>query len=192
MKASVIHMTESTIDSQQIISCIEKRAENLFLTRQYQCSEAVTTVINSGFSGDLSPESAMGVASGLAEGMGGSGCTCGALTGGIVALGLFLGRKQPGIRNADIIMKASRAFHEHFKDKFGLPCCRLLTKDVVNGSNEHFLKCADQTRWAAGQVAQLIIRYHPEVVGKVNWKYLRRNESPFQAGIKKIMNTLRS
>ncbi|MFO7554270.1 MAG: C-GCAxxG-C-C family protein [Desulfobacterales bacterium] len=86
-------------DIEALLHKIRLRTENLFMTRQLMCSEAVLTVLNRGLKGGLAPEIAVRITSGLAEGFEGSGCTCGALSAGVIALGLFLGRNGPGILN---------------------------------------------------------------------------------------------
>ena len=55
---------------EELLKQIEKRAENLFLTRQLQCAEAVMAVLNQGLGGDLPPEMAVRLASALPEGLG--------------------------------------------------------------------------------------------------------------------------
>ncbi|MBT3258412.1 MAG: C_GCAxxG_C_C family protein [Deltaproteobacteria bacterium] len=57
-------------------------------------------VLNQSLNGGLPPEMAIRLASGLPEGSGRSGCTCDALSGGVIALGLFLGRDTPGPLNS--------------------------------------------------------------------------------------------
>ena len=41
------------------------------------------------------PEDVIGMASAMSVGAGRSGCMCGALNGGILALGMFFGRTEP-------------------------------------------------------------------------------------------------
>ena len=106
-----------TIES--LIHLIEIKKQNLFVTKQLMCSEAVLTVINQTFSGGLEPDMVIRLTSGLPEGIGGSGCTCGALTGGVISLGLFLGRDKPGFFNNIKIMNASKELHDSFKSRFG-------------------------------------------------------------------------
>jgi len=112
----------------QLLDCIETRAENLFLTRQLQCAEAVMVVLNQGLGGDLPQELAVRLASALPEGLGRRGCLCGALNGGALALGLFMGRNGPGYRNGATVRKAVGALHDQFKAAYKAACCRVLTK----------------------------------------------------------------
>ena len=83
---------------EELQEIIRKRAFNLMFTGGMMCSEAVLSVLNQGLGGGLSPDLAMKVAAGFAEGIGGSGCTCGALTGGGDLLGSFSFPKQFKLR----------------------------------------------------------------------------------------------
>ena len=128
--------------AETLVNKIRQRTENLFMTGQLMCSEAVLTVLNQGLKGGLAPEIAVRITSGLPEGFGRSGCTCGALSAGVIALGLFLGRNGPGILNNRTVYAASRELHERFKTKFGSTCCRVLTKNIELGTKHHFRFCA--------------------------------------------------
>jgi len=114
---------------------LKKHAEELYRNGDYLCSEAVFTVINDYLGQPLPPDAVM-VTSGFPVGIGGSGCTCGALSGAIAALGLKYGRKEPG-QNNEKVMALSRELHDEFKKQFGSTCCRVLIKDFAFGSQEH-------------------------------------------------------
>jgi hypothetical protein len=76
-----------------------EKAHNLFMTGQLLCSEAVVAVVNRALGGGLSDDVAIRMAACLPQGVGDSGCLCGAVNGGALALGLFLGRDRPGARD---------------------------------------------------------------------------------------------
>ena len=59
----------------------------------YFCCEALMASIRDNFELNI-PKEVIGMASGMAVGAGRSGCMCGALNGGILALGLFFGRTE--------------------------------------------------------------------------------------------------
>ena len=175
-----------------LVNKIRKRAENLFLTRQLMCSEAVLTVLNQGLQGGLPSEIAIRLTSGLPEGFGGSGCTCGALSGGIIALGLFLGRNGPGILNRRSIDRAAKELHDRYKASFGSTCCRVLTNDIKRGTKDHYRLCAQHTGEAAEQAARIIIEQKPELIDQADWKYLNQTDSMVNAKFKQFTGTLRS
>lgn len=69
------------------------------------------------------------VASGLGGGMGRKGSVCGALTGGILALGLAMGRTDPKDTAArDRIYARARELYERFEREFGTVLCANLTQ----------------------------------------------------------------
>ncbi len=76
------------------IAMIRDRAEEYYRSGDFYCSEAIVKTIKDAFALPVS-DSVVAMASGFPVGMGGSGCTCGAVIGGIMALGLFFGRTEP-------------------------------------------------------------------------------------------------
>lgn len=69
---------------------IGKRAGNLFHTHQLWCSGAALIAFNQSLGGGLTEELAIRLTSGISDGMGGSGCLCGALNGWALPLRIFL------------------------------------------------------------------------------------------------------
>lgn len=177
-------------DIETLLYKIRLRTENLFMTRQLMCSEAVLTVLNQGLKGELPPEIAVRITSGLPEGLGGSGCTCGALTAGVIALGLFLGRNGPGILNSRKVYVASKELHDYFKLHFDTTCCRVLTKNIEVGTKHHFQFCARHTGEIAEQAARIILERKPEVFEQADWTYLNQIDSKIRARIKQISSKL--
>lgn len=178
---------DSEKEKRKLGDAVRKRAENLFLTRQLQCAEAVMMVLNQGLGGDLAPDMAIRLASALPEGLGGRGCLCGALNGGALALGLFLGRKDPGYRNATDVRKAVADLHDRFKAAYRGTCCRVLTGSLVYGSDQHFRRCARMTGDAAGMTAAIVLDYKPQLLDRVDWEYLQRNDRRLTTEVKKLI-----
>jgi C_GCAxxG_C_C family probable redox protein len=175
-----------------LIDKIRKRTENLFMTGQLMCSEAVLSVLNQGLKGGLAPEIAVRIASGLPEGFGGSGCTCGALSAGVIALGLFLGRDGPGILNNKRVYAASKELHQWFKTRFGSTCCRILTKDIELGTKHHFKFCARRAGEISEQITRIVLDHEPKRLELADWNYLNQTDSKMSARIKQFTNALRS
>ena len=175
-----------------LIEKIRQRAENLFTTKQLMCSEAVLTVLNQGLQGGLPPEVAVRLTSGLPEGFGGSGCTCGALSAGIISLGLFLGRNGPGFFNNRMVCRASRELHDRFKTHFGATCCRVLTKNIKLGTKSYYRLCAKKAGTVAEQAARLILEKKSELVDRADWTYVNQTDSNIGGRIQQLTNTLRS
>lgn len=174
----------------ELIRLIRIRTQNLFLTKQLMCAEAVLTVLNQGLGGDLPPETAIRLTSGLPEGLGGSGCTCGSLSGGVLSVGLFLGRDGPGFGNGKPAMSCAKELRDRFKKRFGATCCRVLTKELKPGSKDHFQQCSLRAGFAAETAARLILQKKPELIHRADDSYLKQHDTKFAAGLKKISNHL--
>ena len=174
----------------EILDLVSMRTHNLFATRQLLCSETVLTVLNSGFNGGLNQEMAVALSSVLPEGLGGSGCVCGALSGGSLAIGLFIGRRRPGIYNGNMARSAARDFHDRFKKRYGSTCCRVLTKNMKAAKRTRFSTCAIMTGETAALVAEIILDRQPKIVHQINWNYLKKRDSWMGSGLKKVAGTL--
>lgn len=186
------HKEKRLAEQEQLIRLVKERAENLFETGQLLCSEAVLTVLNRGLSGGMEDEAAIRVASTLPQGIGDSGCTCGALSGGALALGLFLGRDRPGGRDRHKAMNAANLLHDQFKELFGSTCCRVLSKKVKPVPKAHVEQCTRFTGIVAEMVARVIVERHPNLIEKADWNYLRKRESRVGAKLSSLLNMARN
>ena len=169
---------------------IGKKAENLYRTHQMFCAEAVLVSLNNGLGGGLNEKQAVSLAAGLTVGIGGSGCMCGALGGGILALGLFLGETGP-YRNRKAIRDASGELHERFKSVYRSTCCRVLSKNYKHDSRAHFDHCAGITAAGAEMTARLILEKRPELALRSDPSYLNRQQSGIAAFVMSIANFFR-
>lgn len=125
----------------------------------YFCSEALLVTICEHFGYD---PSVMNLASGMCTGMGVQSF-CGAVNGGVLALGMVFGRSEltsfsdPNLTRA---MDLSGELHSWFIEatsKHSVQCIDL-TEDVDFLSPEQINLCAGYTGMCAGKVAELIIR----------------------------------
>ncbi len=126
------------------------------------CSEAMIASIIDNFGVDI-PREVIAVASGMGGGAGRAGCMCGALNGGIISLGLFLGRTEPtGAKDpkAVVCMEKTKELHDWFRKMTGKnsTCCRLLTKEFDLKKAEHTEQCVRFTRNCAKKVAEILIQ----------------------------------
>lgn len=161
---------------QEICRLAGERAENVYTARGLCCSEAVILVINQAFGGGLSPEIAVRLGSGFCHGMGAAGCTCGALAGAQIILGLFLSPHQPGgLKKKDFEKAVSRAMHDFFRERFQATCCRVLTKRRKE-DRENAASCAILTAGGAALAAELLLRSRPELIETADLEYLRTRE----------------
>ncbi|MBO0525542.1 hypothetical protein EXQ31_18470 [Clostridium botulinum] len=135
---------------------IRKVAEDYYRNGDFYCSEAVVKTIRDEFKLEVSDD-AIAMASGFPVGMGGSGCTCGAIAGGIMALGMVFGRKEAKDPKVSKSMELSKKLHDDFKKEHKSLCCRFLTKDMELGSKEHMDQCIAFTGEVAERVARIIV-----------------------------------
>lgn len=133
---------------------LKQEAEDLFRSGKFFCSEAVFYVINKHLGYPI-PEGAVRIASGFPIGIGKSGCVCGALSGGVMALGLKFGRSKPGDQ-APHILEQSRKLTERFKARFAHTCCREITKAVEFASQDRREKCIAITGAVVADVLELL------------------------------------
>jgi C_GCAxxG_C_C family probable redox protein len=171
---------------EELVWLTKERACNIFLSGQLLCTEAVFSVLNRGLGGGLPSDVAVRIASALPDGFGGSGCLCGALNGGALALGLFLGGNGPRVRNGNRARSKTRMLHQMFVDRFDSPCCRLLTRDVKYNSKAHFQQCSELTGAAAEMAARLILEARPEVLETADWSYLKERDSKLRGTLEKL------
>ena len=140
------------------VAKIAKDAEDLF-RGGFFCSEAVVSSIRSNFEMDV-PEEVIAMASGFPIGIGRSKCLCGAVSGGVMAIGLVFGRTVQKDPQVEQTLLLSKELHDWFKEANGKNalCCRILTKEFDMGAGEHKEQCFRFTGLVAGKVAEMIIR----------------------------------
>lgn len=131
-----------------------KKAEKYYKKGQFLCSEAVLLAINEVYELGM-PEEYVKMASGFPVGMGSAGCSCGALTGGQMALGLAFGRTKKKEDNKKA-MELSKELHDKFREKYKTACCRILIKDVKDKPREHFKQCTEITKATTELVGAII------------------------------------
>jgi C_GCAxxG_C_C family probable redox protein len=178
----------SKLPAEDLARQIGRRAENLYLTGQLLCSEAVLSVLNRGLSGGMPEEMAIRLASALPIGLGESGCACGALSGAVLALGLYLGRDRPAARDKKDALPAANLLHKRFRKHFGSACCRVLSREVKHKPREHFKQCARITGWTAELAALIILEKRPELAEAIDLRYCEARDSWIGSKIKQLIN----
>jgi len=136
----------------ELIKKARETAEEYFRRGDYYCSESVLMTINNALGEELPPE-IVKMASGFPIGIGKSGCLCGAVSGGVMALGLAYGRTEPGAEMPDSFANNAK-LHDYIIKKYGSTCCRVLTRDFADfASKERAEHCIKIT----GEVAAWIM-----------------------------------
>jgi len=134
---------EPSQDGLEMAERCRQEAEELYRSGKYHCAEAVMECIRRNFSPDM-PESVVATVSGFGGGSG-SGCICGAVSGGTVALGLLLNDKKK-------TALLTRELHTWFKEKYGVTCCKIIRSENDKGV------CPVLTGEVAGKIAEMLDR----------------------------------
>lgn len=139
------------------IKKVRQDAEELF--GSFYCSEAVMSSIKSNFELDV-PDQVIAMASGFPVGIGGAKCVCGAVSGGVLTLGLFFGRTEPNDPKVTKLMELTKELHDWFKEENGKHtlCCRILTREFNMKEKEHKAQCTRFTGMIAEKTAEIIVR----------------------------------
>lgn len=136
---------------------IKDTAEEYYRKGEFYCSEAIVKAIKDAFELDFSDD-VIKMASGFPIGIGGSGCTCGAVSGGVMALGMVFGRKEGSDPKVKKAMELSAELHDRFREKRKFVCCKILTKGMELGTPNHKKQCVEITGEVAKITAEIILR----------------------------------
>jgi C_GCAxxG_C_C family probable redox protein len=136
---------------------LRKQAEGLYRNGQFLCSEAVVYTFNEAMDTPM-PAEIVRLASGFPVGMGAlgtGGCTCGALSGGVMVLGMVYGRSAPGTE-APLVLEKAKELHDWFREEKGSTCCRALIAGMEFGSPTHIDQCVAFTGDVAERLALML------------------------------------
>ena len=126
---------------------IRLTAEEYYRSSDFYCSEAIVKTIKDAFGLPVSND-VISMASGFPIGIGKASCICGAVSGGVMALGLVFGRTTPKDSKVDKAMNLSRDLHDIFKKRHKSLCCRTLNKYMIMGSSRQMKQCiASPGKW---------------------------------------------
>jgi len=140
------------VNSQDIVQSIRTKAEGYFSRGEFFCSEAVVHTINEALGWPF-PAEITKLSSAFPIGIGKSGCLCGAVSGGAMALGMAYGRKH-GEPMPEGMFREAAKLHDHVKEVYGSTCCRVLVKGYVFTSPERKAHCVNITGEVAAFVAE--------------------------------------
>lgn len=140
----------------EIIDKSRKTAEGYFSRGEFFCSESVVHTINQLLGSPL-PHQITKLASGFPIGLGKSGCLCGAVSGGVIALGIAYGRNHGEAMNQKMFPLSAR-LHDFINKQYGSTCCRVLIKDYDFGSPERKKHCVRITGEVAAFVTEVLLK----------------------------------
>lgn len=135
-------------------------AEEYFRRGNFYCSEAIVASIRDNVAPDM-PEAMIAAASGFPVGVGRSKCMCGAVSGGVLALGYVFGRTGPSDPKDPKSVKTmalANELQQAFRDSHRVLCCSVQTKGMDMASGEHKAQCICFTGEMAAKTAELIER----------------------------------
>jgi C_GCAxxG_C_C family probable redox protein len=182
-----MNLNDNTIrQHSEIIALARQRAENLFTNHRFCCSEALLLVINHGFDGGLSSEQAAQLGSGFCGGMGEAGCTCGALSGAVMGLGLLLGPHAKGGMNKNKFRQIAKAMHDRFQGEFSSTCCRILIEPFAKDKKGGSKFCTHLTGSAAALAVELLLDARPALIQRVQTDYLSQLDSKISGFFKNL------
>ncbi len=132
---------------------VEKTAFDYF-DSGFHCAEAIAKTIT-----ELHAENpnvvTTKIASGFMGGIGGTHAeTCGALTGGVIAIGYLYGRTELG-KDIQHARELTAEFTARFVEEFGSANCGVLLERL--GEQHNGLKCKKLTAAAAGLLSELLV-----------------------------------
>lgn len=177
-------------EAEALISQVKERARSLYLTRQLLCTESIMVALNQGLDGGLSEAQALAMAAPFSVALGESGCMCGALSGAVMASGLFLGNHHPH-RHRREMRDSARELYDAFKAENGATCCSVLSRKVKHDKNAHFQYCANLTAEAAESAARLILKKRPGLATGADKGFLAERESLIKSFFLRLIRLFR-
>ncbi len=128
------------MEKEKLIAKVVEVAENY--EREYTgCAQCVLGGFKTVF-GTISDD-VFKAATGLCGGIGGTGNTCGALTGGVMVLSVYLGREfdnfaDPGFEMQGKNRELVKELYDYFVDKYGGITCKEVQKAMLGRSYDFF------------------------------------------------------
>jgi len=144
------------------VEIARKRAMEIFNGKRANCAEAVFGAIYELVDTELPPE-VSSLLTPLGGGVATRGENCGAMLGGVIALGLVHGRPKPSEEALDehrgALWDTYSLFNQlphRFKEKFGSVICWDLTEPLTYGTKACRLRCVEMVGDTAAMVMELL------------------------------------
>lgn len=167
---------DSTSSCEDIVALVVARVGNCYEKHDLCCSEAVMYVLGQAFASDLSARDAVLLGAGFCHGMGGAGCTCGALTGAVALLSYYLGPQSDGGVKKKKFRRCIKEMHDMFCERFRSTCCRDLLKKVKGEKGACRVSCQTFTEAGAEIATSLLLKIRPELLDVVDLDFLRSRQ----------------
>jgi len=177
---------ETTRHFEEILQLVRQRAENLYENHKLCCSESLLLVMNQSFASGLSSEQAIQLGAGFCGGMGGAGCTCGALSGAIMGIGLLLGPHAKNGLSKKKFRELTKKMHDRFHERFSSTCCRVLIQPFDKDKKGRTQFCGSLTGTAAALAVELLLEARPELINRLQKDYLTRRDSKISGLLQRL------
>ncbi|MDA3785662.1 MAG: C-GCAxxG-C-C family protein [Deltaproteobacteria bacterium] len=169
---------EVTLSLPEMVGLVVERVSNCYQKHDLCCAEAISAVLSQVFSSGLSAREAVQLGAGFCHGMGGAGCSCGALTGSVVILSYYLGpHGRQGLQKKEF-RSCIRELHRQFQERFGSTCCRVLAKKGAGDKESRRVSCLELTKGGAEIAGTLLLKARPELMGSVDLVFLHSSQPP--------------
>jgi hypothetical protein len=108
------------------------------------------------------------------------------VSGGVLALGLFMGKDRRTLLSASGGSSSSALLHRAFAERFGSACCKVLSTKVKHDGKAHFAQCAELTGAAAEIASRIILKVKPHLAKTADLDYLKREDSKLAGVLNRI------
>ena len=173
-------------DIEPLVKLIRQRTENFYKVHRLCCSEAIMYALNKGLKGDLDDKTVLKLGNGFCGGMGGGEGTCGALTGAVTMVGLFLSPYSKNGLSKKKARMASKELHDSFKERLASINCNELTEEFRNQRSARIKNCQRITGIGAEISATIILKNRPDLIALADHDFLAVNDTKLSALNNKI------
>lgn len=147
-------MEEQKTDEIEPLEIIARNKAGEYFKAGNNCTESIFLAYRDMLFPNLDRDLVM-LTTGFGGGIGESGCTCGALTGSVMVLGLLQGRTDVH-DDRNRAYKLTHEFHNRFKNNFKSTCCRVLNgKDYE--TTEHMKRCLKITGGTSKMLMEMLL-----------------------------------
>lgn len=159
---------------EETVGLVADRVADCYVKHKLCCSESIMYVLSKAFPCALSGREAVQLGAGYCHGMGGAGCSCGALTGSVALLSYYLAPHADGGLKKKKFRKYIKEMHDQFKDRCSSTCCRVLSQKTKEGQRR--FSCKELTVGAAEIATRLLFKARPELLNSTEVDFLKSRE----------------
>jgi len=153
-------MALKNVEHDELMRQVE-RLHTKYVEEKVPCSERTFLTVHSVMDTDL-PSEAMALLTCFAGGIG-HASVCGAVSGGVAALGLTYGRRHPSEKRSEQAGEIAQEFLCRFKSRFGSELCSVLIGDTLHkntsDSQERRERCRAYSLHAVKLCVDLLSKY---------------------------------